>query len=134
MQIRHALGVSIEELLKDTDLEQKLIIKKNERINEYTYNEKASASIVNSPNSDFLMLELDLEYKGKTIAEKAVNDGRKIQKWIYVIQGTLNCFIDEEEHVLKSKDTLTFNSTIPHYFYNKYKKKCICLIGQFPKK
>ena len=133
LQIRYALGVTIDQLLKDTELEERLVIEKDERINEYTYNEKANASVVIGPNASFLALELTLEPSGRTTLEQSPANGGKFEKWFYVIQGTLHCYLNNEEYILKSKDTLTFNSTIPHYLENKGKTKCICIVIQNPK-
>jgi transcriptional regulator with XRE-family HTH domain len=68
LKICCALGIPLQELLKDTELEQRLVIRKKERLDEYTYNEKAFASVISSPSRSFLALELMLEPGGKTLA------------------------------------------------------------------
>ena len=132
LKICCALGVSLEELLKDTEMEQSLAIRKKERIDEYTYNEKVHASVVSSPSRSFLALELTLAPKGKTQIEQSPTDGN-FEKWIYVIEGELTCYVGKEKYILKSKDSITFNSSIPHHMENNGKKTCICTALQNPK-
>lgn len=132
LKICDALGISLEALLKDTELEQRLIIRKKERIDEYTYNEKARASVISSPHRTFLALELTLKPLGKTTIEKSPQDG-VFEKWIYVVEGQLTCVLGNEQFNLSSKDTISFDSSLPHHLENQGKKECICIIIQNPK-
>jgi len=132
LKICYALGVPLEKMIKDTDLEHRLVIRKKERLDEYTYNEKVHASVISSPNRSFLALELILEPSGITAVEQSPTDG-KYEKWIYVVEGALTCILGGEKFVLYSKDTISFDSTVPHSFENKGKKKCICTIIINPK-
>lgn len=132
LKICCALGVSLEELLKDTEMEQSLVIRKKERIDEYTYNEKVHASVVSSPSRSFLALELTLSPKGKTQIEQSPSDSN-YEKWIYVIEGELTCYVGNEDYLLKSKDSISFNSSIPHHLENNGKKTCLCTVLQNPK-
>jgi quercetin dioxygenase-like cupin family protein len=132
LKICCALGVTLEELLKDTELEDRLVIRKNERIDEYTYSEKVHASVISSPTRSFLALELTLDPGGKTQIKQSPLDGH-FEKLIYVIEGELTCFVGEEKHVLKSKDSLSFNSAIAHHLENNGKKTCLCTVLQNPK-
>ena len=131
LKICCALGVSLEEMLQGTELEQSLVIRKKERLDEYTYNEKVHASVVSSPSRSFLALELTLEPKGKTQIEKSPEGN--FEKWIFVIEGELTCYFKDEKHLLKSKDSISFNSSIPHHLENNGKKTCICAVLQNPK-
>jgi len=132
LKICCALGVTLEELLKETDLEDRLVIRKKERIDEYTYNDKVHASVISSPSRGFLALELTLKPQGKTQTEQSPKD-RTYEKWIYVIEGELTCSLGKEKYILNSKDSLSFNSTIPHYLENNGKKTCVCTTLQNPK-
>lgn len=132
LKICCALGVTLEELLKDTELAQRLVIRKKERIDEYTYNEKVSASVVSSPTRTFLALELTLQPSGRTALEHSPQEGI-FEKWIYVVEGLLTCHLGAEQFILASKDTISFDSAIPHYFENKAKKTCACVVIQNPK-
>lgn len=132
LKICDAMEIPLEEMIKDTELEQRLVIRKKERLDEFTYNEKVRASVISSPSRSFLALELILEPSGKTAVEQSPADG-KYEKWIYVVEGELTCVLDEERFTLTSKDTISFDSTAPHFFENKGKKKCICTVVINPK-
>ena len=114
LKICCALGITLEELIKNTELEDRMVIRKNERLDEYTYNDKVYASITSCPSRSFLALELTLESGGKTMAEQSP-ESKSFEKWIYVVEGELTCIIGEEKFVLKKKDTVSFNSSIRHY-------------------
>ena len=132
LKICYALGVPLEEMIRGTELEQRLVIRKKERLDEYTYNEKVRASVVSGPNRSFLALELILEPSGTTAVEQSPTDG-KYEKWIYVVEGELTCVLDGERFTLLSKDTISFDSATPHSFENRGKKKCICTVVINPK-
>ena len=132
LKICDVMEVPLEKMIKDTELEQCLVIRKKERLDEFTYNEKVHASVISSPSRSFLSLELILEPSGKTAVEQSPTDG-KYEKWIYVVEGELTCVLDEERFTLTSKDTISFDGTVPHFFENKGRKKCICTVMTNPK-
>ena len=132
LKICYALGITLQELLKDTDLERQLLIRKKERIDEYTYNEKARASIISNPSSNLLALELALDPSGKTVMEQSPKD-KIYEKWVYVVEGHLTCVIGEEKFILTSKDAISFDSSKPHHFENNGKKRCLAVVMQNPK-
>ena len=109
-----------------------MVIKKKERIDEYTYNERVHASVISSPMRKFLALELNLEPSGRTTLEQSPREG-VFEKWVYVVEGQLTCHVGKENFPLISKDTISFDSSIPHYFENNGRKKCICIVVQNPK-
>lgn len=133
LKICCALGITLEELLKETEQESKLVIRKKERLDEYTYNDKVSASVVSAPNRSFLALELSVEPFGKTATEQSPKDKGLFEKWVYVLDGELACVVGEEKFRLFGKDTISFDSSLPHHFENNTKKKCSCLVFQNPK-
>ena len=132
LKICCALGITLEELIKDTELKDRMVIRKNERLDEYTYNDKVYASITSCPSRSFLALELTLKPGGTTMVEQSQPD-KSFEKWIYVVEGELTCHIGEETFVLKKKDTISFNSSIRHYLKNHSSKKCLCNVIQNPK-
>ena len=132
LKICCTLGITLEELIKETELEDRMVIRKNERLDEYTYNDKVSASITSCPSRSFLALELTLEAGGKSMLEQSP-EHQSFEKWIYVVEGELTCYIGEEKFILKKKDAVSFNSSIRHYFENTTKRKCVCAMVQNPK-
>lgn len=133
LKICCALGITLEELLKETEQESKLVIRKKERLDEYTYNDKVSASVVSAPNRSFLALELNLEPSGKTSTEQSPRDKGTFEKWVYVLEGELTCVVGKEKFKLSGKDTISFDSCLPHHFENNSKKRSLCIVFQNPK-
>jgi len=132
LKICCAIGIPLEKLIKDTELEDSLVIRKNERLDEYTYNDKIQASVVSSPSRSFLALEMSLKAGGKTAWELSPLDG-KYEKWIYVVQGRLTCYLGEEKFILEKKDSISFDSSTKHCFENTAKKSCLCIVVSNPK-
>jgi quercetin dioxygenase-like cupin family protein len=132
LKICCALGVPLENLIKDTQLENRMVIRNNERLDEYTYNDKVQASVLSSPSRSFLSLELSLAPKGKTPWEHSPSEG-KYEKWIYVIRGKLTCYLGEEKFVLDKADSISFDSATPHCFENTASKTCQTIVVVNPK-
>lgn len=126
------LGITIKELFKGTEFEECLIIRKKERTGGYAFNENASSNIINNPNQSFLAQEFLLLEGGETSLDRAPQNRGKYEKMVCVISGQLVCVLDNQEIVLKGGDTISFNSTKPHYFKNTLRKKCKFLAVENP--
>jgi mannose-6-phosphate isomerase-like protein (cupin superfamily) len=126
------LGITINELFKGTEFEECLIIRRKERTSGYQFNDEASSSIINNPNQNFLVQEFLLVSGGETSMDRAPQNRGKYEKMVYVISGHLVCVLDSQELVLKSGDTISFDSTKPHYFKNTSGKKCKFLAVENP--
>lgn len=126
------LGITIKELFKGTEFEECLIIRKKERTGGYQFNENASSQIINNPNHSFLAQEFLLLPGGETSLDRAPQNREKYEKMVYVISGQLVCVLDNQETVLKGGDTISFDSTKPHYFKNTSGKKCKFLAAENP--
>ncbi len=125
------LGIPLKELFKGTELEECLIIRKKERTSGYQFNEAASSQIINNPNHSFLTQEFLLLPGGQTSLDRAPQ-GKKYEQLVYVISGQLVCVLDDKEMILKGGDSISFDSTKPHYFKNTAKKKCKFLAVENP--
>jgi len=132
LKICCALGVPLNKLIENTEFEQRMVIRKKERLDEYTFNDKAFASVISSPNRSFLSLELILEPLGKTTLEQSPSD-KIYEKWVYIVSGELVCNLENERFTLKSGDSISFDSSLPHYFENPTNKKCMAIVVQNPK-
>jgi len=126
------LGITLKELFKGTEFEECLIIRKKERTSGYQFNEKAASSIINNPNQNFLAQEFILLSGGETALDRAPQNRGKYEKMVYVISGQLVCVLNDQEIILKGWDTISFDSTKPHYFKNTSKKKCKFLAVENP--
>ena len=134
-QICVGLGVSLKELLGQTEPESKLvdIVKQNKRIDQYVYNQKAQAEILTPPQRSFLVQELTLSPGGQTRTEEDPIEVGKFEKWIYCVAGKVTCVVGTEKHTLNKGDCLSFQSNIPHYFENNSSRKARCIILQNPR-
>ncbi len=132
LKICCALGVTLEELIRDTELQDRMLIRQDERVDEYTYNDQVRASITSSPNRSFLALEMTLDPGGSTGLEQSPKN-KPFEKWVYVVEGELTCRIGDECFVLTKKDAVSFDSSIPHRLENASPKKCVCVLIQNPK-
>lgn len=137
-QICTGLGISLKELKEGTDQEESKIVhvirSADKSENQYIYNERAIAQVLSSPDIRFLAMELELLPEGKTKLEEDPIDTDKFEKLVIVLQGEVLCYIGQEKHLIKRRDTLSFTSSIPHHFENPSKKiKTRCIIVQNPK-
>jgi len=126
------LGISMKELFKGTELDECLLLKKKERTSGYTFDEQAGSTIINNPNQSFLAQEFLLMPGGETLLDRAPRNKGKYEKLIYLISGHLICVIDDKEMLLKGGDSLSFDSTKPHYFKNTAKAKCRFIVVENP--
>ena len=134
-QLCIGLGVSLKELLGEIEPESRLvdIVKKEKRIDQYIYNQKAQAEILTPAQRGFLVQELTILPGGVTRTEEDPIEVGKFEKWVYCLAGKLTCIVGTERHTLNKGDCLSFESNIPHYFENNSSKKSRCLIVQNPR-
>lgn len=134
-QICMGLGVTLKELREGTEEEFTIAdyIKKHEREGKYIYNEKAFAEILTGAKRKFLALELVLEPGAKTKIEKDPETLEGFEKWIYVLMGRIDCVVRNVRFTLKKGDSISFNSSLPHYFENNTSKITRCIFIQNPR-
>jgi mannose-6-phosphate isomerase-like protein (cupin superfamily) len=126
------LGISLKDLFKGTEMEECLIVRKRERTGGYQFNENASSQIINNPNHSFLAQEILLLPDGETSLDRAPQNKGKYEKMVYVITGQVVCVLDGKEMILKGGDSVSFDSTKPHFFKNTAKKKCRLIAVENP--
>jgi len=162
-QISSALGVSLSELKKDTEEENKpvYLVKRTKRLGRYVFNENAYAEFMMRQNHNFMVSKLVLRPGGSTKLERdpeltidentnaqikgvldklnpqaAVLEEYKIfkfEKYVYCLRGTIICYIGKERFELKGGDSLVFPSSTAHWFENPSKNTSHCLIFQNPR-
>ena len=49
-------------------------------------------------------------------------------EFIYVVSGTLTLHIGDEEHTLEARDSIYFDSTVPHAYRKSGAKACCALV------
>jgi transcriptional regulator with XRE-family HTH domain len=132
LKLCQLLEISLLELIEDTEFNDSFLMRYNNRLDSYMYNDKAKADIISSPLGSFITMELILEPGAQTKPEVSPTD-QKYEKCIYVMEGRLKLFIDDEEYNLKRRDSITFNSRKAHYYQNNHSRRCMCLMTLSPK-
>ena len=146
-QIGTALGITLSELKKDTEEENRPVdlVKKNRRLGKYIFNEKTYAELLMRQNRNFMAIELVLGPEGKTRLEQdpgadAENEdslgtigNKTFEKYIYCLKGKVNCFVDKDKYMLSKGDGLSFESWRPHWFENPSKSESRCIVFQNPR-
>jgi transcriptional regulator with XRE-family HTH domain len=113
-----ALGLQLG-ILFDTKVlpdEDKLVVHKNQR----------SRMPVDDPNFLYELLTPDLNHTLEFVwVESAPNSNTEDSPFCHVgeecglvLQGTLEVYIGGEGHTLKAGDSITFDSSIPHWYHN----------------
>lgn len=126
-QIACGLGMTPSALKKDTEQEEKFI--------RHIYHKDAyfEETVDKLP---FLAGWLVLKPKAKTANEQSPIKNTPSIKWLYGTQGQTTCFIETKnglrEQVIKYGDSFNFDSTQPHHFENRTKRKSVCVVVQFP--
>ena len=49
-------------------------------------------------------------------------------EFIYVLSGTLHLHIGDEQHMLEARDSIYFDSTVPHAYRKSGAKACCALV------
>ena len=162
-QICTALGITLSELKKDTEEENKPVdlIKRNKRLGRYVFNEKVYAELLIRQNRNFMVQELVLRPQGKTQLEQdpVLNLGEekaeqikqmlkdsnlhttlledykilKFEKYLYCLKGRIACYIGKNKYILKKGDGLSFESSSPHWLENISRVESRCLVFQNPR-
>lgn len=136
-QISTALEVSLRELKEGTEKEESMVVniirRKDRRDRKFIYNERAFAEVVSPKDLEFMVMGLTLEPKGRTQLEQDPIEDRVYKKLVIVDKGMVLVHVGEELHTLKKGDSLSFKSSLPHYFENPASGKARCTIVQNPK-
>lgn len=140
LQIADALNVHIDEILKDTTLEDKslkeehaeemYITRKDSRGGIFRYNDKASVEIISPEKSPYIAFVLQIEPSGKTKLEQ---DPEGTIKFLFVNEGELTVVAGRVERILRKGDSIQINSHKPHFFENRAKKPAVAILYQNPK-
>jgi quercetin dioxygenase-like cupin family protein len=132
LNICKALKVSISELYKELENAEKTIepVSTETRAEHFVYSQKSSFELLVTKvrEKKILPLLLKLGPGGETPEE---NNSRGIEKFMYVISGSLQALIDNTTYELNSGDSLYFDASLPHKFKNTCSKKseAICVIS-----
>lgn len=135
-QICLGLGISLKELEEGTKQETSGLvdhIKKGDKTAQYLYSEKAHAEILTPDKRAFVVLKLLLEPGAQTKPERDPGELGPFEKWIYGLKGKFDCVVGEERFTVGRGESISFDSSLPHFFENNTPQKAACLIIQNPK-
>lgn len=127
-----ALGVSIAELYKQLEDESKTVeeVPKAQRTEHFVHAKKATYELLVSKAMDKKLMPLMIKMAsgGETQEEK---NKTGVEKFIYMMMGTMDVFIGKEKYSLKRGDSLYFDASLPHHIKNsgKTEAEAICIIS-----
>ena len=128
LKICQLLGVSITEIIADTDYEDLFIIQKSDRFDSYTAQPNIPRDILSIPTSSFMVQEITIPKGEKTNVERSPQKSDiTYRKFIYVVEGWLKIFINDQEYNVKRRGVVMFRSDLPHYYMNIYNNDCVIL-------
>src|SRR3989338_513277 len=134
LKICQLLGVSITEIIADTDYDDLFIIQQNDRFDSYTAQPNIPRDILSSPSSPFMVQEIRIPKGEKTNVERSPKKSNTTyRKFIYVVEGSLKIFINDQEYNVKRRGVVMFRSDLPHYYMNIYNNDCVLLTFLTPK-
>ncbi len=131
-KICKALGVSISELYRELEDETKTVeaVPKYKRTEHFIHARKAKYELLVTKTLDkkIMPLMMKLASGGKTQKEQ---NKPGVEKFIYMIAGTLEAIVGNETHTLKRGDSLYFDASLPHVFKNnaKTEAEAMCIIS-----
>jgi transcriptional regulator with XRE-family HTH domain len=131
-RICKALGVSLVELYRELEDEAKLVetVAKKKRTEHFIHAKKAKYELLVSKalNKKIMPLMIKIGHGGETQTEK---NKPGVEKFIYVMTGTIEASVGDQVYTLKHGDSLYFDASLEHSFKNKTKTEAdaICIIS-----
>ncbi|NLK62522.1 MAG: cupin domain-containing protein [Fusobacteria bacterium] len=123
-KIANALGVKVSYLIEDDESpKDHIVVRKNERRTVESVDSRTKISLLSNSDIDKNMEPIYYEIKpgGESGKNFYSHHG---EEFIYVIEGELEIYIDEDKTVLKEGDSMYFKSMLKHRFKNNSNKMC----------
>ena len=130
INIAKALGIDITELYRDIDKQSATVDFGNDqsRTDMFTHSEHSSSEILtkNVLQKKMMPVLVRIDPNGKTNKEQ---DKPGAEKFIFVLEGTVEAHINDQKFTLHKGNTLYFNASLPHSFMNmgKAAAKLLCI-------
>ena len=127
-----ALNISIADLYRELEDESKTIenVQHDKRTEHFVHSKKSKYELLVSKTLDkkIMPLMMKIESGGET-QEETNKPG--VEKFIYIISGSVNAKIGSEDFTLKHGDSLYFDASLPHQFKNisKTETEAICIVS-----
>jgi len=126
-----SLGVSITDLYRELENDSKTVesLQQKERTEHFIHAKKASYELlVPKPHGKKIMpLMLRIGPGGETQREK---NGTGVEKFLYMISGTIDAVVGDRKYTLRKGDSLYFDASLPHSIKNVSKAgaEAICVV------
>ena len=127
-----ALGVSIADLYREIEDESKTVesVPKRKRTEHFIHAHKARYEMLVTKPFDKKIMPLAMRVSsGGDTQEEQNKPG--VEKFIYMVSGSLEALIGTQKYLLKRGDSLYFDASLPHSFKNTSKQdaEAICIIS-----
>lgn len=134
-KIAETLGIGLAELYSGVDRRYEQIAHLNQKdarkITHHAKDVHVELLTQESSKKKITPLLLTLQGGGKT--EKETNE-RGVEKFIWVLDGSVKVKLDNQETVLKSQETVYFDASLPHQITNEGQKTAKIFIAVSPSK
>ena len=128
INICKALGVSLSNFYREVESEQKTVSlsKKTEKRESFVHPKKSTIEMLTSKVMDKKMMPILVRIKKGGQTHKEENKPGT-EKFIYVLEGRIVAKIGKEEYNLAKGDSVYFDASLPHVFYNKNNAETLTL-------
>lgn len=128
MKICEALEITLPELYSDIEYAKKEVEVQPEslRTEVFVHDEKSSSEMLTKDILRKKMMPVMLKLDPGGITHREENQ-KGTEKFLYVLEGTVEATIGEKVYTLTKGATLYFESSIPHFLKNVGNSKALCL-------
>ncbi len=133
-KIAETLGIGLAELYSGVDKRYEQIARQDKdsrKITHHTKDVRIELLTQESSSKKITPLLLTLQSGGKT--EKESNE-RGVEKFLWVLDGSIKIRLDQEETVLKSQESIYFDASLPHQISHETGKPAKVFIAVSPSK
>lgn len=127
-----ALGASIAELYREAEDESKTVesVPRGNRTEHFVHAKKAKYELLVSKAMNKKIMPLMIKIEGGGFTQDEQNKPG-VEKFIYMMTGTIEAIVGDTSYVLKRGDSLYFDASLPHNFKNttKTEAEAICIIS-----
>ncbi|MGB2651979.1 MAG: XRE family transcriptional regulator [Candidatus Omnitrophota bacterium] len=131
-RICKALNTSIAELYRELEDESKTVeaVPKKKRTEHFVHAKKAKYELLVEKVMDKKLMPLMIKISNGGETQKEQNKPG-VEKFIYMISGSIEATVGSETYSLKHGDSLYFDASLPHTFKNKSKTEAeaMCVIS-----
>lgn len=127
-----ALNISLAGLYKEAEDNAKIVesVPRNGRTEHFVHANKARYELLvtETLNKKIMPLMIKIRSGGSTQKEQ---NSQGVEKFIYMINGSLEAVVGKETFTLKRGDSLYFDASLPHSFKNgaKSEAEAMCIIS-----